>query len=330
MLKIGYIGNFTQAHCTENHVKRALISLGHKMTLIQEDLYDADHVYRVGKDCDLILYTRTWGMANLQPVLDKLKAEGVPSASYHLDLYYGLARGGLYAQLASKGITGIENDPFWHTTYVFTVDGNSKSAEWFKANGINHFYMKAGVVADECYIATVPGFTYDIIFVGSYLGYHSEWPYREKLINWLKEVYGHRFTKIPIEGQPAVRNEALNELYANTKIVIGDSLCPGFNHANYWSDRVYETLGRGGFLIHPFIEGMQHEFEDRKHLAFYRFDDFVQLKALIDKYLEDDDEREQIRKTGHEFVKANCTYDKRMAAILNKIGEFEPQIKAKL
>lgn len=331
MLRVGYIGNFQPLHSTENHVRKSLEALGHLVLPIQENLYDANYVYQAVKDngCDLLLYTRTWGMAGLQETLNRLHAEGIPSASYHLDLYYGLARTGLYSDLKSKGIDGIHNDPFWHTKYVFTVDGNPKSAEWFKENGINHFYIRAGVYHAECYKAKSEGFKYDIIFVGSY-GYHPEWPYRQKLIDWLKETYGSRFTLIPTPGQPAVRNEALNQLYADSKIVIGDSLSPGFNHDEYWSDRVYETTGRGGFIIHPFIKGLETEFKSGKELITYPFNDFSALDRLIDYFLKQDGEREAIRKAGHERTKKDHTYLNRMTEILTEIAKHEPQIASKL
>lgn len=337
MLRVGYIGNFMPFHSTENHVRKSLEEMGHMVMPIQEDIYTADRVYQLVKDsgCDLLLYTRTWGMAGLQAVLDRLQAEGVPSASYHLDLYYGLERTGLYRDLKSKGIDGIHNDPFWHTTYVFTVDGNPKSAEWFKQNNINHFYVRAGVYGKEAYIAAESAangkrdFENDIVFVGSY-GYHPEWPYRHQLIDWLRNTYGPRFRLVPTPGQPAIRNEALNQLYADTKIVVGDTLCPGFTHDEYWSDRVYETTGRGGFIIHPMIKGLETQFVDKKEAVFYKYQDFEQLKALIDYYLEHDEEREAIRRAGHERTKREHTYVHRMTQILSKIAEFEPQIAAKL
>ena len=100
---------------------------------------------------------------------------------------------------------------------------------------------------------------------------------------------------------------------------MGDTLCPGFNHPYYWSDRVYETMGRGGFIIHPWIKGLQDEFIDGVHLRYYEYDNFKELKRLIDYYLKHDTERERIRRAGHEQVRNGCTYKARLTEALRVV-----------
>jgi spore maturation protein CgeB len=78
-------------------------------------------------------------------------------------------------------------------------------------------------------------------------------------------------------------------------------------------------LGRGGFIIHPYVSGMEKEFTDREHLVFYEYKNFKQLKELIDYYLKHDDERESIRLAGHELVKNNYTYKNRWNYILSEL-----------
>ena len=90
-------------------------------------------------------------------------------------------------------------------------------------------------------------------------------------------------------GQPSIRNHDLNRLYASVKVCVGDSLCPGFNHPRYWSDRLPETIGRGGFIIHPRIEGIEEEYGGRVEL--FGFNDWDTLKLKIDYYLASEDER---------------------------------------
>ena len=97
-------------------------------------------------------------------------------------------------------------------------------------------------------------------------------------------------------------------------------MCPNFNYPDYWSDRVYETLGRGGFIIHPYIPGMENEFVDKEHLVFYEYKNFAQLKSLIDYYSENDEEREKIRLAGHKLVKEKYTYKNRWEHILKELG----------
>lgn len=295
---VAYVGNFKPSHSTENHLATTLEKLGHQVIRLQEDEL-TDLWITPALKCDLFLFTRTWGKSVTMEHLAILKEYHIPTVSYHLDLYVGLQRDG-----------GIDHDPFWRTDYVFTPDGDPTSLGVFRSKSINHFYLKPGVLKDECYIKEEE-IKRDLIFVGSYRGYHPEWPYRHQLIDWLKGTYS-QFELWGPQGRGHVRGEELNALYAGTKIVIGDSLVKDFTHQYYWSDRVYETMGRGGFLIHPKVFGMGDEFNDREHLVFYEFGDFKGLKEKIDYYLEHDSEREKIRRQGHEFVKNNCTYTNRL------------------
>jgi hypothetical protein len=192
-------------------------------------------------------------------------------------------------------------------------------ADWFNSNtSVKGHYLPAGVYDKECtYTPAIP--TEEVIFVGSKT-YHPEWPYRPKLINFLSQVYGKRFNLYGREGVKMVRGQELNNLYASTKVVVGDTLCPDFAYPDYWSDRIYETIGRGGFLIHPYIPGLEKEFEDKKHVVFYEYNNLDQLKQLIDYYLEHDEEREQIRRAGHELVKNSYTYKNRWQTILKELS----------
>lgn len=314
-MRIGYIGNRKnlasdgKSFNTENHIALTLEKLGHKVDFIQEDELEIGTLARRANGADLLLWTRTWpGRVTLED-LRELEALNIPTASFHLDKYTGIQRDG-----------GLANDVFWRTQYVFSPEGSPESAEIFKSHGINQIYLPAGVFEDECYIAEpIEKFKYDIVFVGGGIEYsHPEWPYRSQLVTWLKETYGDRFVKYGWPERP-IRGRELNELYASAKIVIGDSLCKDFKDSYYWSDRVYETIGRGGFIIHPHIKGMEDEFTDGENIAFYQFNNWNQLKHKIDYYLSHDQEREDIRLAGHKFVKNNCTYTKRLTSMLEII-----------
>lgn len=329
-MRIAYVGNFSQKHCTEVHIAATLESLGHEVIRIQENMYKPTELAWVNEilQSDMFFFTRTWGGLVTLKHLESFKQHGIPTVSYHLDLYVGLSRKYLHEGKSLDEV--LQTDPFWRTDFVFTPDGDPRSAEVFTRNHVNHYYMKPGVFKPECIIAPrsrVGEVTYpscdDVVFVGggdypgSPNGYgHPEWPYRDGLIAWLRKTYQERFYKF---GHPerTVRNHTLNRIYADAKVVVGDSVCLGFDHEYYWSDRVYETLGRGGFLIHPYIKGMEEEFIDGVHLAFYEFGNFGQLKAKIDYYLEHTVERERIRLAGHEFVKNNATYDDRLKRMLS-------------
>lgn len=311
MLKIAFLGNFRVDYTTEFHHAASLESLGHAVIRLQETRATSEDILRVALESDLFVWVHTHGWQTpgsmpMDRVLKRLKAKGIPTMTYHLDLWFGLGRE-----------SDLNRDPVYkYIDHFFTVD--KQMADWFNKNtDVKGHYLPAGVFDQECYIKPSRKII-DVLFVGS-KGYHQEWPYRPKLINWLQSVYKKRFRHYGRDGIKSIRGEELNNVYAATKVVVGDTLCPKYNYPSYWSDRIYETLGRGGFLIHPYIPGIEKEFKDKEHVIFYEYNNFEQLQELIDYYIEHDEEREKIRLAGHEFVKNNYTYKHRWKHILKEL-----------
>lgn len=312
MAKIAFLGNFRVDYTSESHHCKTLESLGHQVFRLQESEVDTKTVYDTASKCDLFVWVHTHGWVTrgkygMEEVLRRLKLKNIPTMTYHLDLWFGLQR----QKDLSRDAVYTDIDHF------FTVD--RQMADWFNKNTkVKGHYLPAGVFDQEC--------TYDpqrlvneVVFVGT-RRYHQEWEYRPKLIQWLERTYKSSFKHYGIGGLKSVRGADLNHLYASTKVVVGDSLCLNFDYPDYWSDRIYETLGRGGFLIHPLVPGLDKEFKDKEHVVFYKYNDFKQLKSLIDYYLSHDLEREKIRQAGHEFVKNNYTYKHRWQTILKELG----------
>jgi hypothetical protein len=333
-VKITYIGNFGPDWSTESHIAATLEDMGHEVVRAQErttgialaaELHK-NHGLGVGwttsaieaeaKRSDLLLWTRTWGIDDGAGLLQRLAAEGVPTVAYHLDLYAGLER--------SKT---LRSEPWWKCKHVFTPDGGS--GDFWKTHGVNHHYLRPGVFHRECYLGEPdPKYKTDVAFVGSY-GYHPEWPYRRQLVDWLRETYRDRF-RLFGSGGDTVRGEALNRLYASTKVCVGDSLCKDFVHERYWSDRVHETPGRGGVLVMPRIVGLDECYVDGEEMAFYEFGNFEALKSWIDELLENTELREKMRLAGHVRTKREHTYEHRLAEMFTVLAQHEPAIAKRL
>jgi len=247
-----------------------------------------------------LLYTRTWARTGL--LYGKLLKEiKIPTVSFHLDLYIGLQRG-----------KEIKEDTFFKSDFVFSADcGHQKE---FKKLGINHIGLSAGVLDESCFLGEKK-WDYDVIFVGSEK-YHTEWGYRPYLINWLRENYGVRFEMLPNKNFNCIRGNDLNDLYNSAKVIVGDSTYS----PHYWSDRIPETIGRGGFLIHPYTDGIEKEFELYKDFVPYNYGDMKQLKMLIDYYLDHKEERDAIRMHGLETVKKNHTYLNKVQFIIDYLN----------
>jgi hypothetical protein len=307
-MRIGYVGNFEPAHSTENHLRLSMEALDHEVIRHQENATDFGVLTGAAlRDAyDLIVWTRTWsGDAPAQTgFLDAMQSARIPTVAIHLDRYWGLAR---------QSQIGVE--PWWRCDWVFSADGGNDDR--FAEAGINHRWFQPGVLATECEAGRVrPRYRVDVAFVGSY-GYHPEWSYRPRLIDWLERSYRGRFKRWPHHQQ--VRGRALADLYASAKVIIGDSCLTGFA-TRYWSDRIPETLGRCGFLIHPYVDGLEDHYSDGEHLRLYRLGDFKGLRALIDYYLEHQDEARRIAAAGMAHVREHHTYLHRMRDVLEVVA----------
>ena len=317
MSNIVFLGNFEVPYSSENHHVKSLESLGHTVQKMQEKKSTSESILNAALNSDLLVWVHThkWvtpGNISMDEVLIKLKDAGIPTMSYHLDLWMGIERQ-----------KDLEQDNFYKTIgHFFTVD--KLMADWFNDNTkvVGHF-LTAGVYDKECYVHPEYNqydFQYDVIFVGS-KGYHHEYKYRPELVDFLRKTYGKRFLHVGGDGDTGtVRGDDLNKIYAKSKIAIGDSLNIGFNYPYYTSDRLFESTGRGGFTIYPRIKGLEDYFVDEEEIVFYEHGNLEDLKSKIDQYLDDNSTRELIRLNGHERTKNEHTYVHRWATIIKELG----------
>lgn len=177
----------------------------------------------------------------------------------------------LYRDFPGRGM----NQPMFKADYVFTTDGGDKFDT-----------IRQGIrKADKKML--IDNRDIDIMFVGE-----PYTPYRQRLV----QKYMPRLVR-------NVRGFALNKLLAKSKIVLGDS----YPADNYWSNRIYEITGRGGFLIHPETKGLPDYIPQYPRGKEY---------STIRYYLENDEEREKLRQIQFH----NCpTYHDRVKELLTKI-----------
>lgn len=314
-MKIAFLGNFVVNFTSETHWAKSIESLGHQVQRLQETSAPTDLILKTALDSDVFVWVHTHGFKlkgslTMPQVLEKLKEAGIPTVAYHLDLYMGISRWKEY-----------ENDPYLRDLqYFFTVD--KFMADWVNKNTkTKAFYLPAGVFDRECTMLPPQRVRYDIIFTGS-RGYHAEHPFRPQLIDFLRQTYGQRFIHIGNDGEVGMqRGMRLNQIYRNAKIVVGDTLQINFDYPYYYSDRLFEVPGRGGFSIFPDIKGVEECYEPGKEIVLYKHGDFDDLKEKIDYYLAHEEEREAIRKAGFERTKRDHTYVNRWQFILDKIND---------
>jgi len=312
---IGFIGNFIPKFSTENERKWSFEKLGNIVIPFQENITTSSQLLEAMDKLDLLIYSHThdpsYIIKDLINVFHIYKANNIPTASAHLDRWLWLKR-----------VEDMGKEATWFTEYIFMADASPEASEKYDELGLNWHYLKPAVIERDCYQAQpdYKKYPHEIIFVGS-RGYHPEYPFRAKLIDFLKKEYGHRFGHYGNDGLGVVRGKELNTLYASAKISVGDSCFGG--RPNYVSDRYYETRGRGGFLLHPWVTGVDYygvgAYGMNPDRELTEDEKLLSLKRQIDYYLEHDEEREQHRKIGFEHVRGNETYTQRSQEMLDVI-----------
>lgn len=325
MSRILYISNGIPPNSTENHYAEAFRNIGHHVDMLQEspsiwwelpEVYDAD-------DYDFVMWTHTHGLSpesthdEIWHALKRIRQSGTPTVAVHLDRWWGLGR------------ENQTREPFFGCDYVFTADGGHDK-EW-RELGVNHYWLPPAVISSQTGPGTKrPEFTSRLAFVGSWQGYgHTEWTHRPELVAHLQRKWAKHCEFWPKRGEHAVRGRDLQDLYASVDVVVGDSCLVG-NSRRYVSDRVPETIGRGGVLVHPYTESLDgkahytggirwEEYESGEDLRTFQAYDFAELDSVIEHLLDSPAERQLLRTNGMEKTLDHHTYEVRAKMIIGEV-----------
>jgi len=277
--------------CTENWIQYGLEQLEHNV----EQIGYKERPHEKAEDKDFVLFSKVRQCPyNFRQFLNNTSTTTV---CWLFDLFFELP----------NGFVRSTNDPQFDADLVSTTDGGHD--ERWKSNGINHITLRQGIHKPEHFIYPEKK-KYDKLFVGQ--NYYNQ---RRKLVDYLK-----RMDDVTFHHATQTYGIELNKLIGQAKVVVGDSY-PTSN-GYYWSNRVYEMIGRGGFLLMPEIDGLEEEFEPYEEFVPYKRGNFSQLEDIIRYYKENDDIRNEIRNAG--FKKCGeYTYTERCKTLINKIKQYE-------
>lgn len=291
-MKISYIGKFSRLY-DEEYVARSFEMLGHQVQRVSEGLLFDGITKNIEEfNPDFILFAKLY-VAEPDRLLSWFKTKKFLTVSWTFDLYWDYQREALI-----KRIPGLKAD------YVFTTDGGHE--ERWKEAGIKHKCIRQGIYLPECKLFESDN-PHGIVFVGWDNPFFKE---RKEMITKLKTDY-EDFRWFGRQSTHELRGLDLNKIYSTAKIVVGDSVHSPY----YWSNRVVETLGRGGFLIHREVPGLQEEYP---HLVTYD-GSYGDLRGKIDYYSFNEDERLAIIKNNYDWVKTNYTMDKKCSELIYEI-----------
>jgi hypothetical protein len=152
----------------------------------------------------------------------------------------------------------------------------------------------------------------DILFTGIRKGGEQ----RASFVDEMGSRYGRRFRHI----QAGIYGRVLADLIASAKVVVAPD---GPVTDCYWSNRVYNTLGFGGFLLHPYCEGLLQHYEPGKDFVFYR--SRGELHERLGYFLQDHptvaEHRRQIAEEGLATTLSRHTYRHRVEVLLKTVKE---------
>jgi hypothetical protein len=241
----------------------------------------------------------------------------------------GIVDTGTAAQLPGFRVnwTGDVRQPLpdWYIDLGGAIDltlfTNTADMEAMRSKGCKADYLQIGfdpnIFNDKGHLTK----TIDIVFMGNH--YPSAYPLTElryEMAHLLYRHYGGSFAlygnnwNLPAEMvQHNTHGEC--EIYRRSKIGINLS---HFDLGRYSSDRIHSIMGSGTFCLTKWYPDIEHEFEPGKHLAVWHT-----LNELIEKvnyYLQHEEEREKIARSGYELVHSRDTWQVRIGELVGMMN----------
>jgi len=295
-MRIYYIGNFDNEFSTEQYIFEALLEQGYDVKAVQEDLFTSKEHYDMAQGYDLLLLAK-----------GRLK-DGLPGLVRLLQEFKGKKAFWLFDKMFDFRPERAE----WMTTVIplvdiyFVTDGSAR--HWYDRFNVPYKILRQGVLKGYYGQPKRLYQDFQVAFIGSL--YTEE---RKKMLDELGQEF-----KVLVMGTHdmyQVRGQKLADICASVPVIVADSL--GFDY--YWSNRIYETLGAGGFLIHPNIKGLDEEFIDGQHYTGYKLGDWVDLKEKVSLALQNTVARQFQAVAGQKLVLDRYTYGHRVRTMMRNI-----------
>lgn len=189
--------------------------------------------------------------------------------------------------------------------------------EW-RAHGLNAEFLPAAGDASIVPVSHDEKFASDVAFIGT--GYDPE---RAKLLievasRFAVRVWGPGWDEwrdaLSWNGR-SVEGREFAAVCASSKITLGINPARAAGGVAYTSDRTWMVMLAGGFYLAEHTPGVAAMLRDGEHCAFYKGTE--SCLAQCERYLGSAEMRDEIRRRGEEFVRANHTYDQRIANLLD-------------
>jgi spore maturation protein CgeB len=184
--------------------------------------------------------------------------------------------------------------------------------------GLIKDYRRAGIVNPIYFVGAcdrydhrprkplLPVWKSDIAFIGRARPDETRVTLTRKLDERFEvKVYGRSWQEFGIRATlKSVTPRGYGLICSGAKIVLGADITSEVE--GYWSNRLWLTLGCGGFFLTRYVKGMEKYFENKKHLVWYH--DEQECMDLAEAYLARPRERQRIAMAGHRLVHEQHTF----------------------
>jgi spore maturation protein CgeB len=155
---------------------------------------------------------------------------------------------------------------------------------------------------------------HELLFVANYR------PQRP-VVDWLLPtdhdlaIYGNRWDEHGLDAHhhrgSHIPNAELRRFYSSASIVLNDTWAD-MREAGFISNRIYDALASGAFVLSDDVQGLAEEFDDG--VAIYH--DADGLRAAVERYLGGPELRREVADRGRAAVLERHTFERRVADIL--------------
>ncbi len=195
-----------------------------------------------------------------------------------------------------------------------------KQVDFFLATnkGLIEKYRRAGVVNPIYFVGAcdrydhrprrplLPIWKSDIAFIGRARPNETRVTLTRKFSKQYNvKVYGKNWREFGLKATlKTVTPRSYGLICAGARIILGADFASEVE--GYWSNRLWLTLGCGGFFLTPYVSGMERYFENKKHLVWYHHE--KECLNLAEEYLSRPRERRKIAQEGYRLVHEHYTY----------------------
>jgi len=127
------------------------------------------------------------------------------------------------------------------------------------------------------------------------------------------KVYGRNWREYGLRATlKAVTPRNYGLICAGAGVMLGADITSEVE--GYWSNRLWLTLGCGGFFLIHYVCGMETYFENKRHLVWYHNEQ--ECRRLAEEYLSKSRERQNIAMAGYRLANQHHTFHHFVARVL--------------